>query len=130
MKLTMIFSFLLASLFSCQPKQQREAYTSLAVDEFAALLARPDVQRVDVRTVAEYSEGHIPGSLNINVLDEASFLRVARSTLQTAHPVALYCRSGKRSKRAAQLLARQGYRVYELREGFAAWRASGGEVVR
>ena len=51
MKLTMIFSFLLASLFSCQPKQQEE-YTSLKVDDFAALIARPDVQRVDVRTVA------------------------------------------------------------------------------
>ena len=88
MKLTMIFSFLLASLFSCQPKQQEE-YTSLKVDDFAALIARPDVQRVDVRTVAEYSEGHIPGSLNINVLDEASFLRVAQSTLQKEHPVAL-----------------------------------------
>ena len=75
---------------------------------------------MDVRTLAEYSEGHIPGSLNINVLDK-QFEAVADSLLQKGRPVALYCRSGKRSKKAARLLSDKGYKVYELDKGFQAW---------
>ena len=85
MKLTMIFSFLLASLFSCQPKQQREAYTSLAVDEFAALLARPDVQRVDVRTVAS-NLGHSQTSTTLDIYAHA-FDKQRRESQKTLEDV-------------------------------------------
>ena len=72
---------------------------TLPVDEFSALIDDQQVQRLDVRTLGEFSEGHIPGALNINVLDEA-FAAMADSVLQKTEPVALYCRSGKRSKKA------------------------------
>jgi rhodanese-related sulfurtransferase len=39
--------------------------------------------------------------------------------------IALYCRSGRRSKTAAQLLAKQGYQIIELNTGFNSWK---GEV--
>ena len=107
MKLTMIFSFLLASLFSCQPKQQEE-YTSLKVDDFAALIARPDVQRVDVRTVAEYSEGHIPGSVN-HPLE-----RIQTYDGDISAPIFAYCRSGSRSARAVALLKELDYEAVNL----------------
>ena len=81
------------------------------------------MQRLDVRTVAEYSEEHIPGSININVLDE-QFAAVADSTLQKDKPVALYCRSGKRSKKAADILSKRGYTVYDLGSGFNGWKAA------
>lgn len=109
---------LLVSLFSCQ--QKGETFKSLSVDEFACLIAQPEMQLVDVRTVAEYSEAHIPGSININVLDE-TFEAVADSMLQAEKPVALYCRSGKRSKKAAAILSKKGYTVYELDKGFNGW---------
>ena len=102
-------------LFSCQ--QKAGDFQSLPADEFATLIASPEVQRLDVRTLAEYSDGHIPGSLNINMLDE-QFESVADSLLQKDRPVALYCRSGKRSKKAARLLSSKGYKVYELDKGF------------
>ena len=105
-------------LFSCQ--QKAEDFRTVSAEEFASLIASPEVQRVDVRTLAEYSEGHIPGSLNINVLDK-QFEAVADSLLQKDRPVALYCRSGKRSKKAARLLSDKGYKVYELDKGFQAW---------
>lgn len=92
----------------------------MPVKEFATLIADPAVQRLDVRTLAEYSEGHIPGSININVLDK-QFEAIADSLLQKDRPVALYCRSGKRSKKAAGLLTDKGYKVYELNKGFQAW---------
>ena len=84
-------------------------------------------ERLDVRTMAEYSEGHIPGTININVLDD-SFAVMADSTLQKDKPVALYCRSGKRSKKAAAILSEKGYKVYELDKGFNAWQEAGEKV--
>lgn len=128
MKLLTTIGLLLSALFVCQQKET--AFQSLSTDEFATLITDPDVQRLDVRTVAEYSEGHIPGSLNINVLDEASFGTIADSTLTKEKPVALYCRSGKRSKKAADILSRKGYKVFDLDKGFNAWVNAGKEVER
>lgn len=112
------------SLFSCQ---QKGDFKTIPVEEFSTLIQDEAVQRLDVRTLAEYSEGHIPGTLNINVLDE-SFAAMADSTLQKDRPVALYCRSGKRSKKAATILSTKGYQVYELSEGFDAWQEAAKEV--
>ena len=96
----------------------------MPVDEFATLISNPEIQRLDVRTLAEYSEGHIPGSVNINVLDK-EFEAIADSTLQKDKPVAVYCRSGKRSKKAAAILSEKGYKVYDLDKGFNAWQEAG-----
>ena len=107
---------------------RKERISNLSpADEFATLIADSDIQRLDVRTVAEYSEEHIPGSININVLDE-QFAAIADSTLQKDKPIALYCRSGKRSKKAAAILSRKGYKVYELDKGFIGWKEAGKET--
>lgn len=111
-----------SALFSCQ--QKAGDFKSVPVDEFATLIADPEVQRLDVRTVAEYSEGHIPGSININVLGD-DFEKVADDVLQKDKPVALYCRSGKRSKQAATILSKKGYKVIDLDKGFNAWQEAG-----
>lgn len=112
-------------LFSCQ--QKAPAFESLSVEDFKNLIADPAVQRLDVRTTAEYTEGHIAGTLNINVLDK-QFASMADSLLQKDRPVALYCRSGKRSKKAAGILSKAGYKVYELSTGFNGWQSAGQEV--
>ena len=117
--------FLLSSLFSCQ--QSKGDFKTVPVKHFASLIEDASVQRLDVRTMAEYSEGHIPGTININVLDD-SFAVMADSTLQKDKPVALYCRSGKRSKKAAAILSEKGYKVYELDKGFNAWQEAGEKV--
>lgn len=69
--------FLLSSLFSCQ--QSKGDFKTVPVKEFASLIEDASMQRLDVRTMAEYSEGHIPGTININVLDD-SFAVMADST--------------------------------------------------
>lgn len=90
-----LFLFL-SSLFSCQ---QKGDFKSMNVDDFDNLIQNEDIQRLDVRTLAEYSEGHIAKTININVMDD-SFASMADSLLQKDKPVAVYCRSGKRSKKA------------------------------
>lgn len=111
-----------SALFSCQQKAGN--FKSVPIDEFATLISNPEIQRLDVRTLAEYSEGHIPGSVNITVLDK-EFEAIADSTLQKDKPVAVYCRSGKRSKKAAAILSEKGYKVYDLDKGFNAWQEAG-----
>lgn len=104
-----------------------EKFKNLSADEFEQLIRDEAVQCVDVRTVAEYSEGHIPGSLHINVLDER-FAADADELLDKQHPVAVYCKSGRRSRNAARLLVKKGYQVYNLDTGFQGWKELGKEV--
>ncbi|MGI6508086.1 MAG: rhodanese-like domain-containing protein [Saccharofermentanales bacterium] len=63
---------------------------------------------IDVRSVEEYEEGHVPGSINIpvNQLSEiANIIPDPDSTLL------LYCRSGNRTVTAARILLELGYKV-------------------
>lgn len=114
------------TVFACQ---QKEDFDSQSVGEFSSCIQDEEVQRLDVRTLAEYSEGHIAKAININVMDD-SFAAMADSLLQKDRPVAVYCRSGKRSKKAAKILSDKGYEVLELDKGFNAWRDAGKEFER
>lgn len=119
-----LFLFL-SSLFACQ--QPKGDFKSVNAEEFDSYIQNEEVQRLDVRTLAEYSEGHIMQTININVLDE-SFASMADSLLQKEKPIALYCRSGKRSKKAAIILSEKGYKVVELDKGLNSWQEAGKEI--
>lgn len=95
-------------------------FESMTNAEFATIIADTTVQLVDVRTPAEFAAGHIPSAVNIDVRGE-NFDAEVKAQLDTTRPVALYCRSGARSKVAARALAAKGYRVYELNKGFINW---------
>ena len=102
----------------------KENFKSISADEFELLIQDDRVQCVDVRTVAEYSKGHIPGSLNINVLDE-QFPAAVEELLDPSRPVAVYCKSGRRSRNAATILVKKGYKVYNLDKGYDNWKEFG-----
>ncbi len=61
---------------------------------------------VDVRTVGEYEERHLPGAINIPVDILAGQLQQLGAVDE---PIILYCRSGARSQRANQILRDMGY---------------------
>lgn len=118
---------LLSCFLACQSKDA--GYQSLDVEEFSHLIESPAVQRLDVRTLAEYSEGHIPGSVNINIgTSQAEFEAMADSVLSKERPVAVYCRGGRRSKEAAAILVRMGFKVYDLDCGVNGWKEAGKEL--
>lgn len=94
-------------------REKDAGYTTIPVEEFADLIADPHVQRLDVRTVAEYSSGHIEESLNVNVLDEENFAKMAQAALDKERTVAVYCRSDKRSKTAAKILSERGFNAWK-----------------
>ena len=103
---------------------QTNKFKTVDVAEFANAVSDTSYVVLDVRTPAEYAEGHIPGThFNIDVLDD-SYTEKALMMLPKDKPVALYCRSGNRSKNAARILAEKGYQVLELGSGFRGWVAA------
>ena len=107
----------LGTLFGCNTAS---GFKSVDVKEFAAEIAKPEVQLVDVRTADEYADGHIKGAVNIDVMDD-DFQQQLLEKLDKERPVALYCRSGRRSKKAAQIAEQQGFSVVELDGGILSW---------
>ena len=95
------------------------AFQSVEREAFAAKLSEEGVQLVDVRTPEEFDEGHIPGAVNIDV-NGADFEEKI-CTLNPEKPLLLYCRSGRRSKLAAQKASKQGFQVTELEGGILSW---------
>ncbi len=74
---------------------------------------------LDVRTPAEYREGHIPGSQNIplQALDE-----IEKIVENKATPIFVHCLSGSRSRQAAMLLQQMGYSNVKNIGGISAYR--------
>jgi len=94
--------------------------------ELSAMIARGEVVLVDVRTPEEFGSGRLPGALNapVETFDAASIpMEAGRETI-------LYCRSSRRSARAAAMLAEYtGTTVRHLEGGIIAWEEAGGEVI-
>ncbi len=79
--------------------------------EARMLFERGEATLLDVRTVQEFNEGHVAGAVNIPV----QVLRERMNELPKDQTVVVYCRSGKRSAAAKQLLDAAGFsRVIDL----------------
>lgn len=111
-------------------KGRDDGFTTVGVDEFERIIADTDaVQLLDVRSCKEYDEGHLPGAYIIDVQD-SSFLENVEAQLVKTKPVAVYCRSGRRSASAARQLVKAGYRVINLDGGILAWQEQGKIVMK
>lgn len=108
----------------CSSCAQNAQYTSLNNKEFAKVVKQKKTQVVDVRSTAEFTAGHLAKAVNIDVNCKDFGRQIEK--LNKKKPVAVYCRSGRRSKIAAQQLADKGFKVYELDKGIQQW---DGEIV-
>ena len=92
--------------------------------EVDALRRRGGIALVDVREVAEWEEGHLPGATLVAKSHLESGIEAAVPSRET--PVVLYCAGGFRSLFAGQTLAAMGYTdVASMSGGFSAWKAQG-----
>ncbi len=108
------------------PKAKQETKVSIEKLDTKAFYERvngKEVQLVDVRTPQEYAQGHLENAININVFD-ANFLE-QMAKYKKDEPVYVYCRSGGRSMKAANMLKSKGYNVVNLNGGFNGWSALG-----
>jgi uncharacterized membrane protein YdjX (TVP38/TMEM64 family) len=88
--------------------------------------AGEDLLLLDVRTAADFTgeQGHIAGATNIPLEDLANRLEELADDLE--RPIALICRTDRRSAKAAALLARRGFgEVHVIQGGMTAWLANG-----
>lgn len=113
-----MLTMLTSMLFGCGSGKNTKA---LGVEEFAEIVRQNDVRLIDVRTPNEYAEGHLFGAENIDVKDSLFAERIKGIEGE----VAVYCRGGRRSLKAAEQLAASGCTVYNLDGGILAWQKAG-----
>ncbi len=90
-----------------------------------------DVLVLDVRTAEDYlgEQGHIANSKNIPVEDLGS--RLDEIVDYVERPIAIVCRTDRRSAKAAQLLAGKGFAdVHIVKGGMTDWNQEGYEVIQ
>lgn len=112
---------------ACSQTSQSEM-KSLSAPEFKKIIESESVVLFDVRTKPEYDGGHISGSINIDVNDP-DFSTLVKSNSK-GKTIALYCRSGNRSKYAGTKLTDLNVEIYELNRGFIDWQQSGFPIVK
>lgn len=127
MKKIMGILTMLCALIGCNA--QNEGFKSLSVEEYAKAIEDTTIVRLDVRTAEEYADGHIEKTLNIDVL-KSDFEQKAVAILPKDKTIAVNCRSGKRSKNAARILVKNGFKVIELDAGYNDWLAKGMPVTK
>lgn len=75
---------------------------------------------LDVRTKEEYNQKHIPNS-NLIPIDKLES-EITHKVPDKSKTIIVYCKSGKRSLQAAQVLAKLGYKdIYNLVGGIDSW---------
>ena len=119
----------MALFTGCLTSCGQQDIKSVDADEFEKTISRDGVQLLDVRTEAEFNEGHI-ASDNVKNIDyrQPDFIEQADGELDKGRPVAVYCRSGRRSMDAARLLAKRGFEVINLEGGILEWQERGKPV--
>ena len=110
-KFYVLLAMLLMILPACgqtTQKEQEAVYVNITAEEAKKIMdTETDYVILDVRTQEEYDQGHIPGAI---VIPDTEIKARAEEVLPDKDEMVLvYCRSGRRSKNAAQILAELGY---------------------
>ena len=118
-------SGLLLSVFLSACWSQTAPVPSVSNAEIATRIAGSSAPIIlDVRSPEEFSEGRIPGAVNIpyDALEE----RLAELAAGQDDEIIVYCRSGRRAVIAEEILVAAGYRnVRDLEGHMIGWDAAG-----
>ena len=119
MKLLLTIFAVLLLLTGCGA-EDTPTYRQVSSDEAAAMMAsESDYLILDVRTREEYEQGHIPGA--VCVPNESIGSGEISALPRKDQLILVYCRSGNRSKQAAQKLADAGYTNIVEFGGILSW---------
>ena len=104
----------LIALSGCGTEEKGSVYMNINAEKAREMMNELDeFVLLDVRSEEEFSEGHIPGAIIIP--HEEISERAESEILEKDIPIFVYCRSGRRSKIAAEELVALGYsEIYEF----------------
>jgi rhodanese-related sulfurtransferase len=89
--------------------------------QVAALLARGELQLIDVRQPHEHEAGRIAGGR----LVELAEVPAQADTIDRERPLVFYCRSGARSAMATEAFRNAGFDAHNMAGGLLEWHAAG-----
>ena len=79
---------------------------------------------LDVRTPGEFSEGHLAGAVNVDLLAPDFAARL--SAMDRGKSYLVYCRTGNRSTKAVHTMEQLGFRsVHHMVSGIVGWEKKG-----
>jgi rhodanese-related sulfurtransferase len=108
---------------------EASSVTNLSVTQFAEEIKQPSIQILDVRTPAEFAEGHLANSLNID-FESGNFAEEIKK-LDKSKSYAVYCRSGRRSALAAAEMSKAGFHhILNMSGGTIDWTTAGLPLVK
>jgi rhodanese-related sulfurtransferase len=99
----------------------------LTAPEFKKVVESKKHLLIDVRTPDEFADGHIAGAINIDINDP-DFAKTVKNKTSKQKLVAVYCRSGRRSKVAISLIEPLKLQIVELNNGIISWEQAGYKV--
>ena len=108
MKRIIPFLIFTSILTACASKPDSGTYRQISPEEAMELMkSESNYIILDVRTPDEFAAGHIPGA--INVANESIVSKEPVELPDKDQLILVYCRSGNRSKKAAEKLVNMGY---------------------
>lgn len=82
------------------------------------LLKQKNPNIIDIRSIENYNNNHIPGAINIPfeklIANPTQYLEINKLYY-------LYCKMGKTSTKACQILNRMGYNTTNIYGGYEEW---------
>jgi rhodanese-related sulfurtransferase len=134
--ISIISIFSLIILSGCGGQNNMSASTEassnnlISVQDVMQVLNNPELKIIDVRTQEEYAEEHLSNSILIP-LDTLQAAIVNQSDISKNSEILVYCRSGKRSQQAMELLTSLGYtNVKSMTGGIISWDSEGYKVCK
>ena len=124
--LILALSLFLAGCMVTKTSETSSSYKTISSTEAQQMIEEhKDALILDVRTAAEYESGHIPNAVNLS--NEDIQAGKVDSLKDKSQLIMVYCRSGNRSRQAAQKLAELGYTNVVDFGGIQSWQ---GDIVK
>ena len=102
----------------------RPAVPKIDAEQFDKMRKEPNTVVLDVRTPQEFSQGHVPGAVNMDISDPMFKKKIAG--LDKSKTYLVHCAAGVRSNRACHLMSSLELAgLYDYKGGFKDWKAQG-----
>ncbi|WP_111709107.1 rhodanese-like domain-containing protein [Lutibacter citreus] len=111
------------------PSAQQATIKNVNSTEFKKLITKKDGILLDVRTLYEFKNGHLKEADQLNYYSFS--FKDNLLLLPKNKPIYVYCKTGYRSKKTAEILIKNGYtKVYNLQYGIKEWKENNFPIVK